>query len=117
LNVPPPASQRAFGGRGLGFVARAEEETRFVAAVVPVSGVDLLEAFDREAAEWVLDRPGLDLAGPPLATGTLRPYARRAIRFGSRPSSPATYVYAIRFTATTNPDRTSVLVSRPFRVR
>ena len=36
--------------------------------------------------------------------------------FPKRRLKPGLYVYAIRMTATMNPKRASVLVSRPFRV-
>jgi hypothetical protein len=115
------AATAAFGrpapGRPLGFVARAQEETEYVAGVLPVSGVRLLENVEKKAIGWALDKPGLKRSGLPLATGTLRAYARFSITFGKRPGKPGTYVYAIRFAATMNPKRSSVLVSKPFTVQ
>jgi hypothetical protein len=40
----------------------------------------------------------------------------RLIRFDRRTLPPGTYVYTVRLTAAMNPERTSVIVSRPFRV-
>jgi hypothetical protein len=40
----------------------------------------------------------------------------RLVYFPKRRLKPGLYVYAIRMSATMNPTRASVLVSRPFRV-
>jgi hypothetical protein len=99
-----------------GLVARAEEEAEYVAGVLPVSGVRLLQGVERKAIGWALGARALERTGLPLRRGKLRPYSQLALRFGTRPRAPGTYVYAIRFTATMNRGRSSVLVSRPFEV-
>ena len=102
---------------GAHLVARAEEESDYVAGVLPVTGLRFLQSLERKAIGWALARRGLERAGVPLRRGTLRAYAPLSIRVGGRPRTPGTYVYAIRFTATMNRARATVLVSRPFRVR
>ena len=49
------------------------------------------------------------------ASGSIKP-KRRVVYFPSRKLKRGTYVFAIRMSATMNPQRTSVLVSRSFRV-
>jgi hypothetical protein len=100
-----------------GLVARAEEEAEYVAGVLPVSGIRLLQGVERRAIGWALSRRGLERAGVSLQRGKLRPYSRLSLRFAQRPRTPGTYVYAIRLSATMNRGRSSVLVSRPFDVR
>jgi hypothetical protein len=100
-----------------GVVARAEEESEYVAGVLPVSGLRFLQGVERRAIGWALARRGLERTGVPLRRGMLRAYAPLSIRFGARPTRPGTYVYAIRFTATMNRARSTVLVSTPFQVR
>jgi hypothetical protein len=100
-----------------GLVARAEEEAEYVAGVLPVSGVRLLQGVERKAIGWALAARGLERAGVPLRRGKLRAYAPVALRFDARPRTPGTYVYAIRFTASMNRGRSSVLVSKPFTVQ
>jgi hypothetical protein len=116
-SVVGPTAAFASAGRPLGLVARAQEEADYVAAVLPVSGVRVLESVEKKAIGWALGARGLDRAGVPLRRGTLRAYSRLSIRFANRPRTRGTYVYAIRFTATTNPGRSSLLVSKPFEVR
>jgi hypothetical protein len=48
--------------------------------------------------------------------GTLRPYRQVEVALRLRVLPPGRYVYAIRFAAWANSARTSVVVSRPFRV-
>jgi hypothetical protein len=100
-----------------GLVARAEEEAEYVAGALPVSGVRLLQGVERKAIGWALAARGLERAGVPLRRGKLRAYSPLAIRFGAPPTTPGTYVYAIRFTATMNRSRSSLLVGEPFDVR
>ena len=89
-------------------------------------------SFAAGAGEEAGFRAGLFKAGPSktvlgkrLAAGKPKPllFARGLIKAGSRLVSfpprrlrRGLYVYAIRMTATMNPKRASVLVSRPFRV-
>jgi len=89
-------------------------------------------SFGAGAGEEADFRAGLFKAGPPktvlgkrLAAGRPKPllFAHGLIKAGSRLVSFPTrrlkrglYVYAIRMSATMNPKRASVLVSRPFRV-
>ena len=89
-------------------------------------------SFSAGAGEEADFRAGLFKAGPSkvvlgnrLAIGRPKPLlsARgvikaqgRLVRFPPRRLKPGLYVYAIRMSATMNPKRASVLVSRPFRV-
>jgi len=89
-------------------------------------------SFKAGAGEEADFRAGLFKAGPSktvlgrrLAVGRPKPVlstrgvikARtRLVSFPKRRLKPGLYVYAIRMTATMNPTRASVLVSRPFRV-
>jgi hypothetical protein len=54
-------------------------------------------------------KPLLSARGVIKASGRLVYFPRRRLK-------PGRYVYAIRMSATMNPKRASVLVSRPFRV-
>ena len=88
--------------------------------------------FSGGAGEEATFVAGVFKAGPSkaalakrLATGRPKPLLRvtgtikatkRAVVFPRRRLGSGTYVYAIRLSATMNPARTSVLVSRPFRV-
>jgi hypothetical protein len=90
-------------------------------------------SFSASAAEQADFRAGIFKAGPRkavlgkrLAKGRPRPllYAqgvikakRRVVYFRARKLKPGSYVFAIRMTASLNPKRASVLVSRRFRVR
>jgi hypothetical protein len=109
------APSARFAGPGL--VASAQEETEYVAGVLPVSGVRLLQGLEHRAIEWALAAGSGARAGVPLRRGTLRAYSKLSLRFGTRPRSRGTYVYAIRLTATMNRARSSLLVSRPFEIR
>jgi hypothetical protein len=89
-------------------------------------------SFKAGAGEEATYRAGIFKAGPKkrvlakrLATGRPKPllFSRGKIRaktrvvyFPRRRLKPGKYVYAIRMSATMNPKRVSVLVSRPFRV-
>jgi hypothetical protein len=50
-----------------------------------------------------------------VAKGTIKA-KMRVVYFPRRKLKPGRYVYAIRMSAAMNPQRVSVLVSRPFRV-
>jgi hypothetical protein len=88
--------------------------------------------FNAGAGEEASFRAGIFKAGPSkaalgrrlatgrpkpvvLATGTIKARGR-VVYFPSRKLKPGKYVFAIRMSATMNPHRTSVLVSRSFRV-
>ncbi len=89
-------------------------------------------SFGAGAGEEADFKAGLFKAGPSktvlgkrLAAGRPKPLllargvikaSTRLVRFPLRRLKPGRYVYAIRMTATMNPSRASVLVSRPFRV-
>jgi hypothetical protein len=89
--------------------------------------------FSAGAAEQAGFRAGVFKAGPSkavlgrrLAKGRPRPLLyrqgvikarRRVVYFPARRLKPGKYVFAIRMTASMNPKRASVLVSRRFRVR
>jgi hypothetical protein len=89
-------------------------------------------SFKAGAGEEAAFRAGIFKAGPKkrvlgrrLATGRPRPVLfssgtikakKRVVSFARRRLKPGKYVYAIRLSATMNPKRVSLLVSRPFRV-
>ena len=89
-------------------------------------------SFTAGAGEEADFRAGLFKAGPKqavlgkrLAAGKPKPVlsargvikaSMRLVSFPKRRLKPGLYVYAIRMSATMNPKRASVLVSRPFRV-
>ena len=89
-------------------------------------------SFRASAAEEALFRAGVFKAGPKkavlakrLATGRPKPAllakgtikaTTRLVYFPVARLKPGLYVYAIRMSATMNPTRASVFVSRPFRV-
>ena len=89
-------------------------------------------SFKAGAGEEATFRAGIFKAGPRkavlakrLATGRPKPLLlakgtikakMRVVYFPSRKLKPGKYVYAIRMSAAMNPQRVSVLVSRPFRV-
>jgi hypothetical protein len=90
-------------------------------------------SFKAGAAELADFRAGVFKAGPRkavlgkrLAKGRPRPplyvqgaikAQRRLVVFGARKLKPGRYVFAIRMTASMNPKRASVFISRAFRVR
>jgi hypothetical protein len=112
------------------------------AVVLPAAGWgSLRKPFPRNRTRWSFKagageeatyRAGIFKAGPKkgvlakrLATGRPKPLLSsrglikakaRVVRFPRRKLKPGKYVYAIRMSATMNPKRVSVLVSRPFRV-
>jgi hypothetical protein len=89
--------------------------------------------FKAGAAEGADFRAGIFKAGPSkavlgkrLAKGRPKPVLyvqgvikaqRRLVVFGARKLKPGRYVFAIRMTASMNPKRATVFVSRAFRVR
>jgi hypothetical protein len=89
--------------------------------------------FRASAGEQADFRAGIFKAGPckavlgkRLARGRPKPLLyvqgvikarRRLVYFRARKLKPGRYVFAIRMTASMNPKRASVFVSRPFRVR
>jgi hypothetical protein len=98
----------------------------------PISAKRRIWSFRAGAGEEVTFRAGVYKAGPKkgvlarrLATGRPRPLMfasgkikakTRVVYLPRRRLKPGKYVYAIRMSATMNPKRVSVLVSRPFRV-
>jgi hypothetical protein len=115
--VGPWARFQAPGSRRpLGFLASAREEATYVAGLFPVSGLSLLETIEDDAIRWLLGNRNLRGFGIRVAAGKLRANDRRGIDFGAEPVEPGRYVYAIRFAATMNPARASILISEPFVV-
>jgi hypothetical protein len=89
-------------------------------------------SFNVRAGEWATYRAGIFKAGPSkgvltrrlarlrpkplvLSTGTVKA-KMRVVYFPQRKLKPGRYVYAIRLSASMNPQRVSTLVSRVFRV-
>jgi hypothetical protein len=99
--APQPARRSSWR-----FTARAGEEAAYVAGLYK-AGPSKAALAKRLATGR--PKPVLLAKGTIKATSKLVAFPRRRLRRGS-------YVYAIRMSATMNPLRTSVLVSRPFRV-
>jgi hypothetical protein len=87
------------------FVARAGEEAKFRAGVFKAAPKAVI------ARRLKRGRPQPVLG----AKGTIKAKSR-VVYFPRRKLKPGKYVYAIRMTATVNPQRASVFVSAPFRV-
>jgi hypothetical protein len=101
FRVAPSAGSWAFG-------ALAEEEANFHAGVFRVS-----DDLDRDAIMRSLaskrQAPRLVLS----ARGFLMPYRQLVFRLGAR-LAPGRYVYGVRLVARYNPERATLIVSRPF---
>jgi hypothetical protein len=89
------------------FTARAGEEAAYVAGVFKAGASKAVLA-----KQLANGRPKAVL----LAKGTVPGPSKKVVAFQQHRLKPGSYVYAIRLSATMNPRRTSVLVSRPFRV-
>jgi hypothetical protein len=91
------------------FLALAEEDASFKAALFRVRG-----RVPRRAIAQVLrgSWPGAVLS----SRGTIEAHSGRIVRFPKRTLRSGTYVYGLLLRAAMNPQRTSVIVSRPFRV-
>ena len=98
-------------------VARAREEARYVAAVFPVTGIELLGDLEEDAIRWVLRNGNLGLTGLPQRRGLLTANRTGAITFRARSLGPGRYVSAIRIAASMNPERSTTVISDPFVVR
>jgi hypothetical protein len=94
---------RPTNGRYWALLARAGEDYTYRAGVVRVSR--------RASLSRALRSPTV-LKG----AGEGRANRGRLIRFERKTLPPGTYVYTVRMAAAMNPERTSVFVSRPFRV-
>ena len=64
----------------------------------------------------VLASAGMVKVARATAAGIVRPTHAPLVDFGHKTLRPGRYVYAIRLAATTNPERTTTIVSRPFTV-
>jgi hypothetical protein len=102
-------SPRPWRGRYWGLLAKAGEDYTYRAGVFRAAGA--------KEAEVVRGLAGT--AAPRLVlqqSGEGRANRGRLVRFPRVTLPPGDYVYAVRMRAAMNPERTSVLVSRPFRV-
>ena len=108
-----------FGRRAhgrLGFAVTAQEAASVRAGIFRVGSSRGLSERDRE---WVAAALASNMATPGLvsrASGGARAYWRTDMTFGARSLSTGWYAYAVRFAASTNSGRTSLLVGRPFHV-
>ena len=108
----------AVRGRGVPrVVARAREEATYVAAVFPVTGIELLGDLEEDAIRWVLANGNLGLTGLLQRRGALTANRSAAVGFPGRTLEPGRYVTAIRFAATMNPGRSTTFIGDPFVVR
>ena len=98
-------------------LARAREEASYVAAVFPVTGIELLGDLEEDAIRWVLGNGNLGLTGLPQRRGLLRANLGTSVVLPARDLEPGRYVTAIRFAAAMNPERSTTLISDPFVVR
>jgi hypothetical protein len=100
-----------------GFTVRATEDATVEAADIPVDGWEGLSERERAGLEWRFGQRRR--LGSPLALATtqsLRAYVptRFAVSLDGLPSGY--YVHAVRLSAAMKPSRTSLYLSRPFRV-
>jgi hypothetical protein len=96
-------------GRGTPSVrVRVEEEAAYTAAIFRA------DAAKAAIARSLESRSGLSVAVA-STRGSVRAYYDRLVRTPAK-LPPGQYVYALRLSAWANPDRTSVVVSAPFRV-
>ena len=108
-----------FGRRAhgrLGFAVTAQEAASVRAGIFRVGSSRGLSERDRE---WVAAALASNMATPGLvirASGGARAYWRTDMTLGARSLSTGWYAYAVRFAASTNSGRTSLLVGRPFHV-
>jgi hypothetical protein len=98
-------------------VARAREEANYVAAVFPITGIEFLGDLEEDAIRWVLRNGKLGLTGLPQRRGLLTANRVDAITFPGRALPPGSYVTAIRFGASMNPERSTTVIGDPFVVR
>ena len=107
----------AFGARvrgRFGFGVSAKEAAGFSAGIFRTPGRRLSES-DRSSIAAALAATG---AAPVLvsrASGLARAYRPSDVVFPTRALAPGWYVYAVRFAASMNPSRTTLLVGTPFR--
>jgi hypothetical protein len=105
-------------GRGLPrVVARVREEASYVAAVFPVTGIELLGDLEEDAIRWVLKNGNVGLIGVPQRRGVLTANLSTAVAVPARGLVPGRYVAAIRYAATMNPERSTTVIGDPFVVR
>jgi hypothetical protein len=88
------------------FTATAQEETWFVAGIFRL-GTTKAQIDTRLAA---------DPAPRGAAHGRLKAYKTPPLKIPTGHLAPGRYIYGIRLAATMNPERSTVLTSRPFRV-
>jgi hypothetical protein len=97
-----------------GFAATAKEDATYSAGIFQVQGRQITEN-GREAIIRALSGKGG--VKPVLAEhNVIKAYWSAIVRFPAKPLSRGSYVYGIRMSATMNPDRTRIFVSRPFQV-
>jgi hypothetical protein len=114
------AGATAFFGRRtgarFGFGATAREAAGFRAGIFRVRDGRSLSERDRSRFAAALASNGSAAGLVSRAAGTVRAYWTNDVTFRARSLAPGWYVYAVRFAASMNPDRTSLLAGNPFRV-
>jgi hypothetical protein len=95
-----------------GFSARATEDARWEAELLPVDGPEGLSAKERTALSW----PETSKRGTPLeSSGSLRAYVSTPLAMPTDRLVRGWYVRVVRLSAAMNPDRTTLFVSPAFR--
>jgi hypothetical protein len=94
--------------RSWSFSVKAAEAARFRAGIFRLTRPHV----DRKALTRALARN----RGVLRATGSAKAYTTQRVRFASRPLAQGWYAYGVQLAATMNPQRTTTLLGRPFRV-
>lgn len=95
------------------FSATAAEAASYKAGIFPVALLG--SPGPRDIARAMRDR-AVPSGAILSAAGHVKAKRKHVVRFPARRLSPGFYVFAIRMRAAMNPNRTSVFVSKPFRV-
>jgi hypothetical protein len=102
-------------GRGrFGFGMSAKETAGFSAGIFRAGGRRVSES-DRGAIDAALASGGSAPGLVAHASGAVRAYWPSRVVFPTRSLAPGWYVYAVRFAASMNPSRSTLLVGLPFR--
>jgi hypothetical protein len=100
-----------------GFGVTAEEGATFRAGIFRARGKRGLSGDARSAMAAALAGGGSSSGLVSRASGGVRAYWQNDVEFAAGSLAPGRYVYAVRLAAETNPERTTLLVGKPFRVR
>jgi hypothetical protein len=106
---------RVRGGR-FGFGVGAREAAGLHAGIFRATGPRPVSESDRGSIAAALSGAGPAPGLVSRASGVVRAYWPSRVVFPARSLTPGWYVYAVRFAASLNTSRVSVLVGTPFRV-